>query len=187
MASPAIPTFDQFKAKQQTPKIPTLEQFKARQNSNPGQDWFAQHAPSSGDWFAAHAPSAIPPNPSDSIPAAKAPVPTGLQGPAPSRLSQAVTNLPYSVVNSLENTVKGPQMGGDDTFHPSTDGLSGFQRIGKFFEHPIDNTLDWAVNDPVSAAQQVAVLGKAGVEAAPAGAAGSPVATPRQADPLGIR
>lgn len=97
------------------------------------------------------------------------PTPAGLQGPAPSRLSQAVTNLPYSVANSVINTLKGPQMGGSDTLPPSNgDNRSSFQKIGDFLKHPVDNTLDWAVDDPVAATQQVVALGKGGVEAAPA-------------------
>jgi len=140
------------------------------------QDWFAQHAPSSGDWFAANAPSAIPPNPSDSIPAAKPPVPTELQGPAPSRIAQIIQNLPQSTVNAIMHPTF-PGMPGAEHDIPTGKSFADDQQdtvgrelaaTGRFLRHPIDTTVNAFTDDPVGTALTAAQLGKGAVESAPA-------------------
>jgi len=105
-------------------------------------------------------PKTIPPNPSNTIALVKPPIPIGLQGPAPSRLSQAVTNLPYSVVKSIGNLASGPQMG-----EPSRDSSGRLDLTAGL--HPLINSvkqmsfdplIDAAVGDPVGAAQTVGGL-----------------------------
>ena len=108
----------------------------------------------------------IPPNPSNAIKPVKPPTPIGLQGPAPSRLSQAATNLPYSIVNSIGNLASGPQMGGgvsrDEQGHVDLNaGLHPL--INSVKQMSFDPLIDAAVGDPVGAVQTVGGI-RAGVK-----------------------
>lgn len=105
----------------------------------------------------------IPPNPSSSIAPVKPPIPQGLQGPAPSRLSQMMTNLPYSAARVATNpALMGgvPISGGSK---PAT--FEDFQantlpKIQNFLVHPVDTTLDAITNNPAETALGAAQLGR---------------------------
>src|SRR5665213_683070 len=105
-----------------------------------------------------------PPNPSDSIPKAKPPVPQELQGPAPSRFKQVMTNLPGSAMEAGKRLLQGPMMGGvSRDSQGNIDMNAGLHPlIDSFKQGSFKPLLDAATEDPVGAYQNVVGAAKGG-------------------------
>ena len=103
-----------------------------------------------------------PDNPSDKIARVKPPVPTELQGPAPSRFKQVMQNLPGSIIDSGKRLLQGPSMGGvSRDSQGNIDMNAGLHPlIDSFKQGSIRPLIDAATNDPVNAYQTVVGAGK---------------------------